>query len=331
VIDVTHALFMVPEPIPAIGVCLKVTAVLSLAWGVSMHMRWRSAAARHLVWTLALGGSVALAALTPVVPRVPVYVPVFRASPAAVWLGLQIVSTVWLVGALSVAVWLASGHVALARIVRRARMTTRVSPWLDRALERERVDGHRVLVSEAVRVPLTWGLARPVVLMPACAAAWPARRLRAALRHECAHIARRDCVVQALASGACVLFWFHPLVWLAVRHLRAESERACDDRVLASGLAAPDYAGHLLAVARERWRVPAALAAAGMARGWEFETRIVALLDDRRPRTALGLRGGLGIVLVAVTLLAPLSLLRLRIAQPWAAPVHSAAVGTTRR
>ena len=100
-----------------------------------------------------------------------------------------------------------------------------------------------------VPVPMTWGGRRPVVALPLSSAAWPDARLQSVLLHEMAHVKRRDWPCHRLADFACAVLWFHPLVWLTARRLRSESEVACDDLVLASGIPAHDYARHLLEIA----------------------------------------------------------------------------------
>ena len=139
----------------------------------------------------------------------------------------------------------------------------------------------------AVPVPMTWGWRRPVIALPAASTDWPEDRLRSVLLHEMAHIKRRDWPAHRLADFACALYWFHPLVWLTARRLRSETELACDDLVLASGIPAPDYARHLLEIAsalpRTSGRSHTAIA---MAQTSKIESRLTMILDkthSRRP------------------------------------------------
>ncbi len=53
----------------ALGLIVKVTLLLAGGFAIASAFRRRSAAARHFVWVLVLSGSVALALLTPIVPR----------------------------------------------------------------------------------------------------------------------------------------------------------------------------------------------------------------------------------------------------------------------
>ena len=140
-----------------------------------------------------------------------------------------------------------------------------------------------------VPVPMTWGLHRPVVLLPDAASDWPEGRLRAVLLHEMAHIRRRDWAAHRLADLACALYWFHPLVWLTARRLRDESELACDDLVLSCGIPAPDYARHLLDIARALSPAapPAPTGAIGMARTARVEGRITQMLNPTQNRRAV--------------------------------------------
>jgi beta-lactamase regulating signal transducer with metallopeptidase domain len=167
-------------------------------------------------------------------------------------------------------------------------------------------------VTSGGTIPATWGLGRPVVLLPVGAMDWSQDRLRAVLLHELAHITRGDFLVQTLARFACALHWFNPLVWLAERHLRAECEQASDDRVLDAGLTPTDYATHLVEVLMEARRGrEAPLGALAMARRDGFEDRVRAILDGERSRCSLSTRRVAMMALAATCFLLPLGFVRL--------------------
>ena len=112
--------------------------------------------------------------------------------------------------------------------------------------------GVRLVKSSESTMPLTWGWIRPVVLLPGDAEGWSNERLSVVLLHELAHVQRLDCLTQHLAQLSCAVYWFNPLTWWASMRMMVERETACDDLVLLSGVRPSEYAGHLLAVARER-------------------------------------------------------------------------------
>ncbi|MET0397274.1 MAG: M56 family metallopeptidase [Longimicrobiaceae bacterium] len=169
-------------------------------------------------------------------------------------------------------------------------------------------------------MPVTWGLLRPRILLPAGAEAWPAARLRAVLLHELAHVRRGDWAVLLAVETARALYWFNPLVWAAAARLRAESEHACDDQVLRAGSRPSDYAGHLLEVARTLRAPRAAHAAAvAMARPAQIRVRLLAVLAEERPRGPVSRRFAVPVLLaasLAVGLLAALSPVSLGEAAP---------------
>lgn len=223
--------------------------------------------------------------------------------------------TLWLTGALAV---LAPLGVSLLRVrwQRRHAQPVLDAAWIE-VLDGARADLgiHRAVAlvegGEAA-MPMTWGWRRPVVLLPAGSRSWPASRRRAVLLHELAHVARRDYLTQLVAELARALHWWNPLVWVAARKLRLESEHACDDQVLTAGARPSDYAGDLLDIARSlralRATAPAGLA---MARPSELTGRLLAVLDPRRNRRSLSRRLALpawlaaACVVVALAALAP--------------------------
>ncbi|MGC2182379.1 MAG: M56 family metallopeptidase [Terriglobales bacterium] len=57
-------------------------------------------------------------------------------------------------------------------------------------------------------------------------------QLEDVLRHELFHVRQHDYLWDRLAALGCRVVFFHPLVWLAYRHLRRERELACDYEVV---------------------------------------------------------------------------------------------------
>ncbi|MFW6078095.1 MAG: M56 family metallopeptidase, partial [Gemmatimonadota bacterium] len=195
---------------------------------------------------------------------------------------------VWLGGMLVVAGGMLVGLIRVRRLSRRARPVTegrvaaRVRELSGRLGLRE---APRVLRGEAEAMPMTWGVASPSVYLPMEADAWSDERLDAVLLHELAHVRRRDYPIQLAAELVCALYWFNPLAWLAARRLRVERERACDDHALFAGARPSTYAGELLELARSlRPARATASATMSMARPSQLTGRLLAVLDEGRPR-----------------------------------------------
>jgi TonB family protein len=148
----------------------------------------------------------------------------------------------------------------------------------------------RLLQTAHPALLMTWGLRRPTIILPASAATWDGDRIRVVLAHELAHVRRRDWAIQILAASLRAALWFNPIVWVACRRLRHESEHACDDAVLGAGVAGTAYAAQLLDLARAfSAHAHAWSPALPVARPSGLERRICAMLNgslNRHPLTA---------------------------------------------
>ena len=348
---------------------VKATVLLVLAAVVTVFLRRSPASLRHLVWTLACGGVLALPLASALLPNwrlaawprldVPVAFdaeqlgpqaseqdpkpapPVMPTSHATVpptsaagetepvrwrltpdWTAL--VSPVWLSGVGAVLILLAVG---MARIMWLDRVTRPVEDeaWLilvdELSLELGLTRHVRLLQASGPAMPMTWGIRRPAILLPAEADTWTAERRRDVLLHELAHVKRHDFLIQLMAHVACAVYWFHPMVWLAATRLREERERACDDHVLRAGATPSEYASHLLDIARGlRAARATSLASVAMARPAQLATRLIDVLDTRRCRDTLSARAALPAWLVAIAVVVPLAAAAPRVAEPAGRP-----------
>ena|SRR5579862_9503661 len=296
---------------------VKATILLGFAWVIVSVSRRRSAAFRHLVWSLAILGSLTLPLLTLLLPA---WHSTTLANASGLWTsshgiapipGTQTMPSMivnasttvsffsklgslalmaWAAGFLFVGVGLAGGLALIAWV------SSRAKPLFENDWMRDVVEiSARLKIARPVRVlecsnsaamPLTWGFFRPFILLPAGARDWTPDRRRIVLCHELAHIARGDWLLQVFAELTRGFYWFHPLAWIAAARLRQEGERACDDSVLNCGITPSDYAHQLLELARTFESSSRVWAAAlAFARPSNLERRFTAMLNpsmDRR-------------------------------------------------
>ncbi len=85
----------------------------------------------------------------------------------------------------------------------------------------------RLLVSDHIASPLSWGWINPVVLIDPDSLSDP-DEADSILAHEVAHISRGDWPALMLGRATAALFWFNPLVWLLEREVVQQAEEAAD-------------------------------------------------------------------------------------------------------
>jgi len=189
---------------------------------------------------------------------------------------------VWLTGAALSALSFALAVAAASRLRRGGTSWPRGTRALNEHLESSPRRPLEIIRVPALRVPCTIGFLRPVIAFPADAEAWDDEDIRRVLIHELEHVRRGDWLVYLAARLACSLYWFHPLAWLALRRLRVETERACDDAVVRSA-DAPAYAEQLVALATRLSNAAVApvLSIAGPS---ELTARVSSILDGNRRR-----------------------------------------------
>jgi TonB family protein len=314
---------------------LKASLVLALGMVAAWALRSRSAAVRH--WIMAL--VVVCAAAIPVIGRLaPSWsLPTFSGPASerrpAVDVSLRpvaptetaivereqhsdggrsvvraMVLPIWLIG---IAINLSLLVVGLFRLHHLGSASSPVTPALAERVEhvaaifglRRRV---ALVRSDRGAVIVTWGVINPKIVLPTAADTWSRARLDIVLAHEVAHIARGDWLVQIVAEVCKAIYWFNPLFRMACARLRYESECACDDAVMNTGVTSQSYATELVELARSSGRhgqswLPAPAMAA---RRSNLERRVRAMLNarlDRSPVTRAG-RWASALVVLAMTL-----------------------------
>jgi D-alanyl-D-alanine endopeptidase (penicillin-binding protein 7) len=187
-----------------------------------------------------------------------------------------------IVGVLAGGIVLRLGRLALGlRRLRASRASARpaegaLDAGVFAAAARDAGASARVLLSGAIEVPATYGLFRPVVLLPARVAALGPSVQRDVLLHELLHVRRRDWAAAMVEEVAGALLWFHPAVsWLRGR-IRLAREQVVDAAVVRRTGERRRYLETLLAFAHVEEAAPAA----PLFRAPHLERRVDALMKE---------------------------------------------------
>lgn len=86
--------------------------------------------------------------------------------------------------------------------------------------------------SDRITAPLTYGIFRPVILMPKKTDWENTDQLAYILFHEYIHICRLDALTKLAAASVLCVHWFNPFVWMMYFLMNRDMELACDERVV---------------------------------------------------------------------------------------------------
>ena len=137
-------------------------------------------------------------------------------------------------------------------------------------------------ISHHIQGPLTIGVVRSVVIVPASALmALSPEQLEAVLAHELAHVRRADYLWNLIQTMVETLLFFHPAVWWLGHRLREQRELCCDDVAVESCADPLVYATALLRLEERRsQRLNLAMALDGH-RPWSgLSARIARILGE---------------------------------------------------
>ena len=234
---------------------------------------WLLASARMLFpWKLsfrfsanALIARTAEPAIRAAVPAVSVaaqqrFEPIAVAVATAQTAKIPIWRIVWLAGLVGCLLALTLPHLRWRRVYARSLPASdaNIADWLR---EQKLIRRVRVRTSDEIHSPLTCGLLRPMILLPANLDPSGTHGLKYVLEHELTHIRHFDALWKLLLAAALCAHWFNPLAWGMYLLANRDIELACDEAVLRrlDNPARRDYARTLLDLAARQSGLPSPL------------------------------------------------------------------------
>jgi len=225
-------------------------------------------------WQEPAGGSVTVQAMG---------VMITDSVAAAVPEGVPRRVTLWLAGVVVVIavlrlIWIGVGLWTLGRIRRIARPIEQVPEAVAEIQKRLEV-GAELMESHHVRVPVTFGWMRPVVLLPPKFGELSEAQQTGVVCHELLHVRRGDWLMGVVEHGVRAMLWFHPAVSILLGRISLSREQLIDAEVVRITGNRRSYLDALWSIARRGER-PAVVPALPLLNRCDLFERVAVLTEE---------------------------------------------------
>ena len=144
---------------------------------------------------------------------------------------ISIWTTLWLIGMLILAGLFLVSYLRCRREFRTALPIHNavITDWLDKHQLKRKIE---IRQFSGISTPMTYGLIRPVILLPQNSDWENKQQLQYILFHEYVHICHYDTALKILATIATCIHWFNPMVWIMYILFNRDIELTCDECVV---------------------------------------------------------------------------------------------------
>ncbi len=212
---------------------------------------------------------------------------------------MALLPTIWGIGALLCAVFFLASYLRCHREFSTSLPVTEdyATEWLKKHPLKRTIS---IRQSDIISAPLTYGIFRPVILMPKKTDWSNKEQLDYILYHEFTHIRRFDLLAKLVMIAALCLHWFNPFVWAMYVFFNRDLELSCDDCVVKHfGETKAEYAGTLIGMEEKKnYGTPMCNHFSKNA----IEERITAIMKSKKTTVGMIIAAVVIVIIVVVTL-----------------------------
>ena len=110
-----------------------------------------------------------------------------------------------------------------------------------------------VKYSDRISAPITYGVFKPIIILPKACLETDFEKLQCIISHEIAHIRYFDIVYKWIITAVTCLYWYNPFVWIMFVLSERDIETACDKEAIERcGCSKDDYSDLLISLEEKR-------------------------------------------------------------------------------